>query len=68
MFTVIELQNGVVGSNVWVYDSIEQAYSKYYSTLSVAATSSVPVHAAVILNKYGEMIDSKYFEHGVMSE
>lgn len=66
MFIVIELQtseSGQVGNIVTAFPTIEQAYSKYYTILSAAAVSSVHVHAAVILNNYGELIDSKAFEH-----
>lgn len=71
MFIVIELQtsaNGQVSNIVTSHATIEQAYSKFYTILAAAAVSSVPVHAATILNNYGEEIDHKAFEHGVASE
>lgn len=70
MFIVIELQtnqSGVVGNIVTAFSSIELAYQKYYTILSAAAVSSLPVHAAVILNNHGEMIDYRYFEHEAKS-
>lgn len=62
-FTVIEMQNGVVGGNVWTYDNINAAEAKYHSILAVAATSSVAVHAAVLLNETGYCIKSEFYSH-----
>lgn len=63
MFTVIEIQNGIVGGNVWAYENRNDAYAKFYAVLSVAAVSGVAVHSAAIFNELGEHIDSKYFVH-----
>lgn len=68
MFIVIELQtnaSGQVGNIVTAFPTIEQAYNKYFTVLAAAAVSSVPVHAATILNNFGEEIEHKAFEHGV---
>lgn len=68
MFLVIELQtnaSGAVSNIVTAYPTIEQAYNKYFTILAAAAVSSVPVHAATILNNFGEEIEHKAFEHGV---
>ena len=68
MYIVIEMQTNATGqvSNITTaYPTIEQAYSKYFTILAAAAVSSVPVHAAVILNSFGEEIEHKAFEHGV---
>lgn len=68
MYIVIELQtnaSGAVSNIVTAHATIEAAYSKYFLVLSSAAVSSVPVHAAVILNNHGEEIEHKAFEHGV---
>lgn len=62
-FTVIELQNGVVGSNVWTYDSINTAEAKYHSVLSVAANSAVDVHAASLLNETGYCVKHEVYDH-----
>lgn len=51
-FTVIEMQNGVVGGNVWTYDTLPEAEAEYHSVLAVAAVSSVYKHGAAILNEY----------------
>ena len=70
MYIVIELQtnaSGQVSNIVTAHATIEAAYNKYFTILSAAAVSSVPVHAATILNNFGEEIEHKAFEHGVES-
>ena len=61
-YTVIELQNGVVGSNVWTYDDEPHALSQYFSVLSTAALSSVTVHAATIIRSDGMQTASQCFD------
>ncbi len=67
-YTVIEMQNGVVGGNVWTYDDEKQAESKYHAVLSVAAVSSVPVHSAVLLNETGYLVRSQSYKHEESAE
>ena len=62
-FTVIEMQNGVVGANVWTYDNINDAEAKYHAVLAVAATSSVGIHSAVILNETGYCVKHESYDH-----
>ncbi len=62
-FTVVEIQNGIVGANVWTYDTQEQAESKYHSVLAAAAVSSVAVHAAVLLTEEGFPINYQCYKH-----
>lgn len=64
-YLVIELQttNNITSHLAWSYDSIEQAESKYHAVLSAAAISSIPIHAAVILNQEGNTIRSWFYEH-----
>ena len=62
-FTVIEMQNGVVGANVWTYDNINDAEAKYHSVLAVAAKSNVDVHAAALLNETGFCIKHENYIH-----
>lgn len=65
-YLVIEIQvsdSGSVGNFVWVYDDINDAYSKYHSVLSAAAVSNVPVHSAVILNETGFCIRHESYDH-----
>ena len=67
-FTVIEMQNGTVGSNVWTYDNLNDAESKYHSVLAVAATSSVEVHSAALLNETGFCVKHESYDHRVSPE
>lgn len=62
-YTVIEMQNGVVGANVWTFDEINQAEAKYHAVLSVAAVSAVKTHAAAILNETGFLVRSQCYTH-----
>ena len=65
MYIVIELQTngGVTGNFVFAFTDIADAYAKYYTILSVAAKSSVEVHAAIILDETGKMIANEHFAH-----
>ena len=66
MFIVIELQtndSGELGNFVWSFDKKEQAENKYYSVLSYAAVSELPVHSAVMLDEQGSLINSHVFFH-----
>lgn len=64
-YLVIELQttNGVTSHLAWSYDNIEQAESKYHAILSAAAISTIPIHAAAILNQEGNNVKSWYYMH-----
>lgn len=62
-FTAIEIQNGIVGSNVWTYDNQNEAESKYHSVLSVAATSSVACHAAILVSEEGFPLAHACYKH-----
>ena len=64
-YLVIEIQqtNGVVGNFVFAYSDLAQAESKYHAILSVAATSSVHVHTAVLMNETGYMIKHESYDH-----
>ena len=62
-YIVIEIQNGVIGGNSWVFEDINAAKSKYHSVLAVAATSSVDIHTAAILNEMGFCVCYEGFDH-----
>lgn len=65
-FLVIEIQiydNGSAGNNVWAYDTINEAESKYHAVLASAAVSDVPVHSAAILNETGYEIRVQSYNH-----
>ena len=66
-FLVIEIQtnkDGSVGNFVFAYESELEARSKYHAVLSAAATSTIPVHAAVLLTSDGSYVTGERFEHG----
>lgn len=59
-FIVIELQtnaDGTVGNLVWSFDNRSQAESKYHAVLSAAAISTLPVHAACLMDATGRLLD-----------
>lgn len=68
MYIVIEIQtnpNGAVGTLVDSYEDRGQAESKYHTILASAAISSLPCHAAVILDKQGGVLATACYEHEV---
>lgn len=69
-YIVIELQTdaaGNVANIVNQYDSLSAAESAYYSILSAAAISSVPIHSAVVLDSEGMPVYFHSFKHGEVS-
>ena len=68
MYIVIEIQtnpNGTVGNIVNAYATKDLAFQKFHTILAAAAVSSLPVHAAVILDNKGLQIAAQAFEHEV---
>lgn len=65
MFTVIELQtnNGTTTAQAFHFDNENQAYQKYHEILMYAAVSTVQVHAATILNEYGNVLKNEFYTH-----
>ena len=66
MYLVIETQaNAATGiaSIVTQKSTIEEAESKFHNILAAAATSSVEVHGASILNETGKQIRHEYYAH-----
>lgn len=71
MYIVIELQT--TGETTAIvppvaFADLNQAYQKYYTVLSAAAVSTLPIHAAAIINETGAMVRSDVFEHPVETE
>ena len=65
-FITIELQtlaDGQVALLSWTFESIPEAESKYYTLLSVAALSSVPIHTVMIVDQFGTCLASKSYTH-----
>lgn len=70
MFIVIELQtinDSQVANIVNAYTEQAVAEQKYHSILAAAAVSSLPCHAAVMLDEKGRMIKSEYYTHEVVN-
>lgn len=45
----------------WQFDSINEADSKYYQILSVAAVSNIHIHAAMIFTNEGVKVKSQSY-------
>ena len=70
MFIVIELQtinDSQVANVVTAYTEQKVAEQKYHTILAAAAVSSLPCHAAVMLDEKGRMIKSEYYTHEVVN-
>lgn len=66
MYVVLEIQtmaDGVIGTIINTYKTRENAESKYHEILMYAATSSVPIHAASMLDNNGRYIKNESFNH-----
>ena len=65
-YIVTELQTnreGVTANIVTAYTDRYQAEQKYHSILAAAAVSDVYIHAAVIMDQFGGMVKSEYYQH-----
>ena len=70
MYIVIELQtinDSQVANIVNAYTDQKVAEQKYHTILAAAAVSSLPCHAAVMLDEKGRMIKSEYYTHEVVN-
>lgn len=66
MYIVIELQTNAdnsVSNIVTGFNTLPEAYNKYYSILASAAISELPVHSAMIATNEGFAVESKCFKH-----
>ena len=64
-YTVLEIQvmnNGAKSCIPVIYDSYDDALAKLYTVLAAAAKSTIPYHAAVVLNDSGAVTDGKVFD------
>lgn len=66
MFYVIEIQtNAETGAVIpFTFLDRDQAEAKYHSLLSIAATSQVPKHGAMLFNDDGFVIKAEVYNHG----
>ena len=66
MYIVIELQksaDGAITNIVTQHATQEEAESKYYSILSAAAVSNVPVHSAIIVSEQAFPVKHEFYAH-----
>ena len=66
MFVVIELQkmsDEQIANLVFIYQTRDEAENKYHAILAAAAISSLPVHAAVMLEENGVLIKNEWYTH-----
>lgn len=55
-------EDGSKGVLTTAFDDKDKAYSKYYAVLSTAAVSTIPYHAAYILESNRGVIESKFYD------
>ena len=68
MFIVIEIQKtNKIATLVYSYEDRNAAESKYYTILSAAAISKVPVHSATLLTDTGKELMHASYEHEEVS-
>ncbi len=70
-YIVIEMQTfaeGNMSTPCYAYDSQASAEAKYHSILAGAAVSELPVHAAVLANNAGVILESKCYYHQEVGE
>lgn len=62
-YIVVEMQNGVVGSNAWTYDTREDAEVKEYQVLSEVVKSPIATHTVLLMTDEGFVLDTKCYKH-----
>ena len=67
-YAVIEMQNGIIGSNAWVYDNRPDAEVKEYQVLAEVVKSPVAVHTVLLMTDEGFILDTKCYKHGATPE
>jgi hypothetical protein len=67
-YIVLEMQNGIVGSNAWTYDTREDAEVKEYQVLSEVVKSPVATHTVMLMTDEGFVLDTKCYKHDVQPE
>lgn len=67
MYIVLEIQK--TGEQIallsWTFTDVQQANAQYHTVLAAAAMSSVPLHAASMLDERGNTIKSENYVHDV---
>ena len=70
-YIVIEIQTGAQGTVSCVvnsYGTEAEALNKYYTVLSFAVISSVPIHSCSMLTEEGKELRHDCFKHQPMAE
>lgn len=67
-YVVIEMQNGVVGTNAWTYNTREDAEVKFFQVLSEVVKSPIETHSVLLVTSEGFIIDSRCYTHSNLSE
>lgn len=62
-YVVVEMQNGVIGGNTWVYDDRPSAEVKLYQVLAEVVKSPVETHTVMLMTDEGFVIDCKCYKH-----
>lgn len=71
MYIVMEIQTteaGAVGTLVTSFAGRNEAEAKYHAVLAAAAVSTLPKHAAVMLDNEGVYVKAECYTHGEASE
>lgn len=67
-YYVIEIQtnsDGTAGNFVFSFDTLGEAYTKYFTILTFAAQSQVLVHSALLVDRAANVFEHKSFTHPV---
>lgn len=67
-YIVIEMQNGVVGTNAWTYDNRNDAEVKMYQVLAEVVKSPVKIHTVMLITGEGFVIRKECYKHGIDPE
>ena len=67
MYVVIEMQNGAIGTNQWVYPDRASAEVKEYQVLAEVVKSPIPIHTVMLMSDEGAVIDCKCYKHSEQS-
>ena len=62
-YIVVEMQNGNIGGNYWVYEDRASAEVKEYQVLAEVVKSPVAVHTVMMLTDEGFALDCRCYKH-----
>lgn len=68
MYVVIEMQNGSIGGNQWVYPDRASAEVKEYQVLAEVVKSPVATHTVMLVTDEGFVLDCKCYKHDAQPE